>query len=243
MNRLKGSIYHIVHFDNLKSIFTRGGLLSREKLFEERRTFRSIANDEVQSLRDRILILDVVVSRFRSLHNYVPFYFATRTSMLRAQLEHGLQERIAIIEVDRSIIREKGVLFTNGNASNQQLTKYGIEKVQIIPAAMIKSACCRVYMPTDSTRGSNANCSDFYRNIVFLDALDWDIINSRRSFTGEKRQRKQSEVLIPDMLPISKIQNIYVNNQTMMRDVYTLIAQCRLRGRIPAAMCKPELFF
>ena len=243
MNHLKGSIYHIVHFDNLRSVFTRGGLLSREKLFVEGRTYRSIANDEVQSLRDRILILDVVVGRFRSLHNYVPFYFATRTSMLRAQLEHGLQDRIAIIEVNRSIMREKGVLFTDGNASNQQLTKYGAEKVQIIPAAMLKSTCCRVYMPADSPRGSNANCSNFYRNIVFLDQLDWDIINSRRSFIREKRQRKQAEVLIPDLLPVSKIANIYVNNQTMMRDVNTLIAQCRLRGRIPAATCKPEMFF
>lgn len=243
MNYLIGSIYHMVHFDNLFSIFVRGGLLSRDKLLGEGRTYHSIANDEVQGLRDRILILDIISNRFRSLHNYVPFYFSTRTSMLRAQTWEGLQDRIIFFEVDRSIMREKGVLFTDGNASNQQLTRSGIEKVQIIPVALLKSSCSRVYMPADSFRGSNTHCSDFYRNTVFLNRLNWDIINSKRSFTGEKRQQKQAEVLVPDFLPVHKIRNIYVNNQTMVQDVNTLIVQCKLRGRIPSAVYRPELFF
>ena len=243
MNYLNGSIYHMVHFNNLNSIFLRGGLLSRDKLFEEGRTYHSIANNEVQELRNRILIQDVVANRFRSLHNYVPFYFSTRTSMLRAQEWKGLQDRIVFFEVDRSIMREKGVLFTDGNASNQQLTRYGTERVQIIPAALLRSSCRRVYMPTDSSRGSNPQCSDFYRNTIYLNRLDWDIINSKRSFTGEKRQKKQAEVLIPDFMSVHKVRNIYVNNQAMVRDVNALISRCKLRGCIPWAVCRPELFF
>lgn len=243
MDYLNGSVYHMVHYDNLNSIFLRGGLLSRDKLFEEGRAYHSIANNEVQGLRDRILVLDAVTSRFRSLHHYVPFYFSTRTSMLRVQEWKGLEDKIVFFEVDRSIMREKGVLFTDGNASNQQLTRYGTEKVQIIPAALLKSSCHRMYMPADSSRGSNPQCSDFYRNTTYLNRLDWNIINSKKSFTGEKRQKKQAEVLIPDFLSVHRVRNIYVNNQAMVWNVNALISQCKLRGRIPWAECRPELFF
>src|SRR2546428_2236740 len=112
----------MVHFDNLQHIFWRRALLSKEKVLQEEIVYHSIAYENVQSLRDRIFVWSYVEHKFRPLHSYVPFYFATRTPMLYVQHKRGIQKEIAIFEVSRSIVREQGVLFTDGNASNQQLS-------------------------------------------------------------------------------------------------------------------------
>ena len=53
---LNGFVYHMVHFENLRNVFRRGALLAKERLVQEMIRPRSIANDEVQNLRDRIFI-------------------------------------------------------------------------------------------------------------------------------------------------------------------------------------------
>ncbi len=79
---LVGSIYHMVHFNNLQNIFQRRALLSKERIIQERISSQSIAFEEVQNLRDRIFVWDYSKKAFRNLHSYVPFYFATHTPML-----------------------------------------------------------------------------------------------------------------------------------------------------------------
>jgi len=107
MEYLNGNIYHMVHFDNLKSIFLRRALLSKEKLAQEETTYHSIAYDDVQSLRDRVYVWDAIGHKFRSLHSYVPFYISTHTPMLYVQFKREIQDEIAILEVSRVIITEK----------------------------------------------------------------------------------------------------------------------------------------
>jgi hypothetical protein len=53
---LRGSIYHMVHFDNLQYIFHRRALLSKERVVQEAINYQSIAFETVQNLRDRIFI-------------------------------------------------------------------------------------------------------------------------------------------------------------------------------------------
>ena len=55
---LDGCIYHMVHFENLPGIFQRRALLSREKILQENISYRSIAYEEIQNLRDRIFVWD-----------------------------------------------------------------------------------------------------------------------------------------------------------------------------------------
>jgi hypothetical protein len=52
VNYLDGFIYHMVHVDNLRSIFQCKALLSKEILKSKRVDSRSIAYDSVQSCRD-----------------------------------------------------------------------------------------------------------------------------------------------------------------------------------------------
>src|SRR6266705_7213941 len=98
VNYLDGYIYHMVHFDNLRNIFQRRAILSKQKVFQERILYHSIANDEVQSFRGRIFVWDFSIQKFRSLHSYVPFYFATRSPMLHNKYTEGVQDKIVIFE-------------------------------------------------------------------------------------------------------------------------------------------------
>ena len=242
MEYLDGNLYHMVHFDNLKSIFLRRALLSKEKIAQERTTYYSIAYDDVQGLRDRVFVWDALGHKFRSLHSYVPFYISTHTPMLYVQLKRKIQDKIAILEISRSIIMEQGIIFTNGNATNQQLAKYGSEVVDIMPKTLEKKECRRRYRP-NGPHGKNSNRSDFYAAPIFLEELDWRTINGR-FFSGKEQARvKHAEVLVPDILPLSKVQGISVSNQVMVNEVNKLISQCSLVGRIPFARLKPLLFF
>ena len=173
---LGGSIYHMLHFDNLTNIFRRRALLSKLKVLEEDINYRSIAFEDVQGLRDRVYVHSISERRNRPLHSYVPFYFATLTPMLYVQFMKDIQDKIIFLEVSRAILKEHGVLFTDGNASNQQLAKYSSEKVLITPATSSKFSCDRKYT-TGIPYGTNPNCSNFYSDPQFLENLNWDIIN------------------------------------------------------------------
>jgi ssDNA thymidine ADP-ribosyltransferase, DarT len=239
---LSGTIYHMIHFDNLQSIFQRRALLSKAGVAEEAISYQSIAYEEVQNLRDRIFVWDVLKRQFRSLHSYVPFYFATHTPMLFVQHKKGIQNEIVILEVSRLILKNQGVLFTDGNASNQQLSRYTSEVVDIVPATSLKGTCRRRYRPS-GPKGSNVNCTEFYSDIMFLDRLKWDIINDRWFIDDERKRIKHAEVLVPDILPLGQIKGISARTQIMVQAVNKLIAKNELVGRIPSALWQPNLYF
>ena len=200
---LVGSIYHMVHFNNLQNIFQRRALLSKERIIQERISYQSIANDEVQNLRSRIFVNDISTQKYRPLHSYVPFYFATRTPMLKNKYDEGVQDSIVILEASRSILRNQGVLFTDGNATLQQLSKFGSEKVYIAPATITQPSCRRVYHP-DGPWGTNKNHSEFYADVAFLGQLNWDGINRSRYIedVNEYTRVRSAEVLVPDKFPL-----------------------------------------
>jgi len=244
---LSGYIYHMVHFKNLQDVFLRRAILSKEKVLQEKIHYHSIAWEDVQDLRDRIFIWDFSQQRYRRLHSYVPFYFAVRTPMLHVQYRQGVQREIVIFEVSRSILRDPGVLFTDGNASKQQLSdpeKNIGEVVEIMPATTSHNSCRRIYRPS-GPHGTSLYRSDIYGDTVLLDRLDWDGINKKRFIDDleEYKRIRHAEVLIPDLLPLSRVHGISVSTQNMVQDVNAVIAECGLAGRIPPAVYKPSLFF
>jgi len=242
---LSGYIYHMVHFTNLQSVFQRRAILSKGKVLQEKIHYHSIAWEDVQDLRDRIFIWDFSQQRYRRLHSYVPFYFAVRTPMLHVQYRQGVQREIVIFEVSRSILKDQEVVFTDGNASNQQLSKSVGEKVGIRPATASNSQCHREYRPGGRPHGTNASRSNFYADMAFLERLDWGIINDLYTIEDKKERTriKHAEVLIPDLLPLGRVQGISVSTQDMIQAVNIVIAECGLTGRIPSAIYKPSLFF
>jgi len=239
---LDGSIYHMVHFDNLLNIFRRRALLSKLKVLEENINYRSIAFEDVQSLRDRVYVRDIFERKIRRLHSYVPFYFETHSPMLYVQYRNGIQDKIVFFEVNRAILKDKGVLFTDGNASNQQLAKYSSEKVLITPATSSNPSCYRKYN-TGTPYGTNPNCSNFYSDPKFLENLNWDIINDHWFNEDEKRRIKHAEVLVPDIVPLRRVQGIYVRTPEMVGAVNAIIDEQGLTGRIPNTIAKPEMYF
>ena len=161
--------------------------------------------------------------------------------MLFVQHKKGIQNNIVIFEISRSILKDPGVLFTDGNASNQQLAKYTNEIVEIIPAVVSRAICRRRYRP-NGPNGTNPNRTDFFNDITFLDRLKWDVINDPWSEDADKIRIRHAEVLFPDILPLGRLQGIFVKTQHMVQAVNALSAKCGLEGRIPSALCKPNLF-
>ena len=243
VNHLRGSIYHMLPLNNLHGVFAHRALLSKATLDERKINSTSIANEEVQELRSRIFVFNQVERKYRSLHSYVPFYFATHTPMLYFMHANRGQEDIVIFEVERTVLSLPGVLFTDGNASIQRLSKVGKERVGITPATVRVPTCSRKYKPFDSPQGTNPSFSEFYSDIEFLDRLDWEIIDGRDFTTSEQKRIKHAEVLVPDSLLLSQVRGLSVSNLQMVRSVNTLIAQYNLTSVIPSAQFKPELFF
>jgi hypothetical protein len=197
----------------------------------------------VQAFRDRIYIWDFAKLKFRSLHSYVPFYFATRSPMLHNKYTEGVQDKIVIFEFSRSILSDQGVLFTNGNASNQQLSKFRGEQVGITPA-IIGKECIRRYYP-GGPYGSNAKRTDFYSDLSYLDRLDWDCINNIHHVDPleEYIRIRHSEVLVPDLVPLGRVNSIFVRTPDMVQTVNVLIEECGLTGRIPASFRRTSFYF
>ncbi|MBV9616798.1 MAG: DUF4433 domain-containing protein [Ktedonobacteraceae bacterium] len=241
-NYLAGSIYHMTHFDNLPSIFMQGALLSKEILTRRNLYEHSIAYDSVQDLRDRISIWDSFEQHYRKLHSYVPFYFAKYPPMSYVQRTRGILDDIVFLVVGRSILNDRGVLFTDGNASMQQLSRTSGEKVGIMPATKDK-LCSRRYIP-GGPYGTNQNFSNFYSDVMFLETFDWEVINCVRRmepFEEDKRMRS-AEVLVPDRLSLSNIDHITVRTEKMARTVNTIAQEYGLAGFASFVTVDPSLF-
>jgi hypothetical protein len=243
MSYLDGFIYHMVHVDNLSSIFLQKALLSKEILRSRKITSRSIAYDSVQRLRDRIFIWDYYERRCRSLHSYVPFYFSKRSPMLYVQRNAGRQNELVIFKVLRSVLENQGVVFTDGNATNQQLSHIGNQEVYIMPAGINVNYCVREYRPA-GPQGTSQLISNFYCDVKLLNRLDWDGINYlRRIEPWEESMRVRSaEALIPDSLSITEISGIAVSTVEMVAVVNAIIAECGVAGLVPQAIYEPFLF-
>ena len=163
--------------------------------------------------------------------------------MLHNMFTRGIQDEIVIFAVERSILKDQGVLFTDGNASNQQLSKYRGERVGTIPAT-VTNPCERKYRP-GGPYGTGVNPSNFYSDFALLERLDWDGINRLRRIdpVEEYIRIRHAETLVPEALPLGRVQSIYVRTARMEAAVNALIAEQGLTGRIPNAICKSEMYF
>jgi ssDNA thymidine ADP-ribosyltransferase DarT-like protein len=146
--------------------------------------------------------------------------------------ERGIQNNIIIFEVSRAYIGsiDQRVLFTDGNASNQQLSKSAEEKVDIVPATTSNDSCRRNYLPDGRPHGTNTKCSDFYADVAFLDRVSWDVIDGHFFVKDreEYKRVKHAEVLTPDRFPLDEMLNICVSTEDMVDTVRTLFVDLGL---------------
>lgn len=72
-------IYHFTHIDNLDRLLGTGMLLCKNEMTAQNYEYRSSAFETVQAHREDF---PVPVSRRGTIHDYVPFYFNSRSPML-----------------------------------------------------------------------------------------------------------------------------------------------------------------
>ncbi len=74
-------LFHITAIDNLEKIFSQGMLLCKQKSEQLGITFTNFSHEGAQSVRAKKAVIDPPGG---FIHDYVPFYFAPRSPMLKA---------------------------------------------------------------------------------------------------------------------------------------------------------------
>lgn len=108
-------LYHITHLRNLKSIATHG-LLPHERAHADHSP-ADISDPDVQERRAR---RDPIYQK--PLHDYVPLYFRARNPMLYRRRDR--QSELAVLCIDRRVMQNPGVIFTDGNAASNGTSFY-----------------------------------------------------------------------------------------------------------------------
>lgn len=108
--------YHFTHIDNIKSIVESGGLLSTNLKNKYNIGHHNIANVDIQNRRSE---MRVPVGPGGVVHDYVPFYFATRNPMLLGLLNRKVvdQPYICFIAISIEKLLDEKVVFTNASAN------------------------------------------------------------------------------------------------------------------------------
>lgn len=173
--------YHFTSIENLESIINDGLLSTNLK----RRRGITHVNVAEEGIQERRALMQVPGANGRTVHDYVPFYFAKKTPMQLAVLHKKNVDQQFVIYLSISL----NVLDTRSG----------------------------VYF-TDSSANTNVPPNFYSGNEAFrLDGLDWGLIDSHRwSYNNETdRHRKMAELLLPDQVLLSEINQIITWNQSI----------------------------
>ena len=118
-SKINFKLYHMTHFNNLKSIITNG-FLSHNKMLSL--SYIDISNQEVNNRRAH---REPYFNHF--IHDYVPFYYNVRNAMLYSTQQRFGQD-VIIIEVDVNACFQKQTLFTDINAATEDAMFYNCLK-------------------------------------------------------------------------------------------------------------------
>lgn len=107
--------YHFTHIDNLNSII-QNGLLSTNTKKEYKIKHFDVANESIQHRRSE---MRVTVGPRGTVHDYVPFYFASRSMMLLSLINNKIvdQREIVFISISVQKILHEDVIFTDASAN------------------------------------------------------------------------------------------------------------------------------
>ena len=115
MLKLRG-LYYITHIDNLSSILEKG-ILSHKKVIEENIKFTPIYDADIVATRKEKKVIEG-----KNLWDFVNLYFQPRNAMLYRVVFFGNvnKEDIIIIGLKSSILENKNIFITTGNAASPQ---------------------------------------------------------------------------------------------------------------------------
>lgn len=183
-------IYRIVHINNLGRIVDAEGLVceNRRPFFEE--DFHSIAHRNIQQRRHHT---SVPCGPGGTIHDYVPWYFGTRSPMLYAN--------------------HRGNVPTN--TDGQQAIIYLVSTVEAVVAAGLP------FVFTDG-HAIMFN-SVFYDDLARLDQIDWPLMSAQywhdTDDDPDRSRRKQAEFLVHSAFPWSLVHEIGVYDEGRLQEV------------------------
>jgi hypothetical protein len=187
-------IYRIIHVDNLEVCLKRGGLHAPNALPGDGLIYRTIHNIEIQNYRR---ITSIPCGPRGNIHDYVSFYFGTRSPMLY-QLCTG---QVA------------------GYAEKQDPLIYLISTAQLVSQSNIPFVF--------SDGHGIAAFTEWYDNLVELKNVDWEAVFAHYWFDTtedpDRQRRKQAEFLIFQFCPWEMIFEIGVLNDTMKTKVTSIL--------------------
>ncbi len=183
-------IYHITHYNNLKSILQSGELSCCANIQTNQVSYTNIAHNNIQDRRARFV---VPIQPGGVVHDYVPFYFATRSPMLYA-IHQGA--------VNGYNGGQKDVIYLVSSAERIEQAGYG-------------------YVFTDGH--AIMGFSNYYSNLSDLDKIDWNIMRSRywndNAEDNDRKRRRQAEFLVYDKLKFHDVEKIVTYDTQMQNSV------------------------
>lgn len=108
-------VYHFTYFENLEQII-KNGLLSTNLKINKGIVHQNIANNEIQHRRSE---MSVTCGPGGVVHDYVPFYFTKRSSMLLnvIKTKNVDQEGIIYFAIPIEVIEGESVVFSSSSAN------------------------------------------------------------------------------------------------------------------------------
>jgi len=211
INSGRNYCYRISHIENIPSILENG--LCTKYHPKASKKFLSIGNTEIIDVRDE---MQVKVSEYGKIGEYVPFYFTPKSMMLfniitgykQPLVKKRAKEEIIVIRCLISDLSQSGrFFFTDGQANVSSMTKH-------------------------------------YDDLSDLDQIDWDIIQrtdfKRDSSDTDKTRRYQAEFLVFEHVPAKFIESIHVYNDSSANFVKKELAKTDLL--IPVHITKGYFF-
>ncbi|NOQ36518.1 MAG: DUF4433 domain-containing protein [Methylococcaceae bacterium] len=113
------AIYHFTHLDNFSKLIKTGSILCKNQMIAENQRYQSAAYEDIQNQRKAH---PVPVLPYGTLHDYVPFYFCSRSPMLYSIKQGNLiniqMDKLVFLKssVQTVIAVNKAFVFTDGHA-------------------------------------------------------------------------------------------------------------------------------
>ncbi len=194
-------VYHFTPIENLPGILESDGLICNNRCRTQQ---VSIAHHHIQDRRSR---KPVPCGPGGCLHDYVPFYFCTRSPMMYA-INGGAVES-----------------YNRGQAE----LVYLVLNFQRVAGAGLK------FVFTD--RHAATNHAVFYTNPADLRRIDWDLMSSPRWNNipeyRDRKDRRQAELLVHAFVPWDLVDSLVVMTPYMKQRVDNLLTQYPTLARRP----------
>lgn len=213
MNPQSVRLFHITAIQNLLAIAAAGALRAKNSVAMQGVGYTNIAH---QSIQGRRATKAVSLGRGGVIHDYVPFYFAPRSPMLRAlhgdQVAGYLDGQEGIVTLETTVTRAtahdpRGFVFYDMNASLAY--------------------------------------SKAYDDLAHLNAVAWDLLTESPTLDGfctfwqskpeparyaQRKEKRQAEFLVHGGVPLSAITRIGVCSAKALGAAQTALAASPLQS-------------